>query len=115
MMLFGDRRHCLSEHPVDAELNPDGVVLSLNVNITGAPLKRRKNRSVHKPDDRAHVALRGQLVDRNAFVAAFFFVDYGEGKTFARIFKDALRLLRLLEDFADLRESRDFGDDALAT
>src|SRR4051812_1036193 len=114
MMLFGNWRHGLSKHAVNAELDTDRIVLRLDMDITGAPLKGRKNRGIHKPDDRAHVALRRQLVDRDAFVAAFLFMNYGESEAFASIFQNAFRLFGLLEDFADLREGGNFGDDALA-
>ena len=37
-----------------------------------------------------------------------------ESKAFAGIFQNALRLLRLLENFGDLGQRRNFGDDVLA-
>ena len=75
MVFFGNRVHGLREHAIDAELDDHGIIAGLNVNIAGPALQRGEDRGIHEPDDRAHVALRGQLVDRDALVAALFFGD----------------------------------------
>ena len=46
--------------------------------------------------------------------AVLVFADNVEREAFAGFFQHALRLLGLLEDFADLRQRGNFGDDALA-
>ena len=83
------------------------------MNVAGPPLQRSKNRSIHEPDNRAHVALRRQLVNRYALVAAFFFMNDVQRESFARIFEHPLRLFRFLENFADLRQRCHFGEDPL--
>jgi hypothetical protein len=85
------------------------------VNVTGAALQCGENRGIDQADDRAGVALRGQLVDRDAFVATgLILADNVEREALAGILQHALRLFSLLEDLADLALCGNFGDDALA-
>ena len=103
------------QHAVDAELDAHRIVASLDVNVAGPPLQRGEDRGIHQADNRADVALRGQPVDGDAVLAArLVFDDHRQGEAFAGFFQHALRLFRLLEDFADLRQRRNLGEDALA-
>ncbi len=70
VMLLADGRHGLGEHAVNAELDAHRIVASLDVNVTGPPLQRGKNRGIDQADNRADVALRGQAVDGDAVFAA---------------------------------------------
>ena len=115
VMLLADGRHGLGEHAVDAELDAHRIVAGLDVNVTGAPLQRGKDGGIDQPDDRADVALRGQPVDGDAvFAAGLVLANHVQREAFAGFFQHALRLLRLLEDFADLRQGGNLGEDALA-
>ena len=115
VMLLADGRHGLGEHAVNAELDAHRIVASLDMNVTGPPLQSGKDRGIHQANDRADVALRGQPVDGNAVFAAGLVVrNHRQGEAFAGFFEDALRLFRLLEDLADLRQSGNLGQDALA-
>ena len=84
------------------------------MNVARAPLQRSEDGRIHEPDDRAHVALRRQLVDRDALVATLFFRHHRKREAFARIFEHSLRLLGFLEDLGDLRQRRNFCDDPFA-
>src|SRR5260370_19675279 len=113
VVLLRDRRHGLGQHAVNAELDADRIIAGLDMNIAGPPLQRSEDGGIHEPDDRAHVTLGGQLVNRNALVAAFLLVDDVQREALASVLKYALRLLRLLENFCDLSEGRNFSDDPL--
>src|SRR6185437_3807441 len=115
VMVFGDGRHGLSQHAINAEFNADRVIAGFNVNVGGAALQGGKNRGVHQADDGADVALRGQLVNGNAFVGiAVFIVDHIQREAFAGVFQHALGLLSLFQDFADLRQRGHLGQNAFA-
>src|SRR5262249_2052769 len=90
MVFARDRRHGLRQNAVNAEFYGDRIVARLNVNIAGPPLQGGKDCRVHEPDDRTHVALRRQLVNRDALVAALFFMHDGKGESLAGIFQHAL-------------------------
>src|SRR6266536_5262940 len=96
MVLFRNWRHGLGQHSVYAELDAHRIILGLDMNVAGPALQRREDRGVHEADDWAHVALLGQLVNRNTLVAAFFLMDHIQSETFAGVFEHALRLFRLL-------------------
>ena len=70
VVLLGDGRHGLGEHAIDAELDANRVVASLDVNVTGAALQRGKDGGIDQTNNGADVALRGQPVNGDAFVAA---------------------------------------------
>src|SRR5580692_3355347 len=116
VVFLGNGRHGLREHAVNAELDAHRIIASFDVNITGPPLQRGEDRSIDQANNRADITLlRCQPVDRNAlFGTGLILPDYIQGEAFAGVFENPLRLLRLLEDFGDLRQRRNFGDDALA-
>src|SRR6185312_10801792 len=88
VMVFGDRRHGLSQHAINAEFNADRVIAGFNVNIGGAPLQGGKNRGVHQADDGADIALRSQLIDGDTFIRiAIFIVDHIQREAFAGVFQ----------------------------
>src|SRR5215469_77194 len=113
MVLFPDGRHSLCEHAVNTELDHDGVVAGLNVNVGSAPLQGGENRRIDEADDRAGVARRRQFVDRQGFFRARVLVFADDGEAFAGFFENALRLLGLLQDVGDLLKRGYLGDDAL--
>ena len=96
MVLLRDRRHGLRQHAIDTELDPDRVILGFDVNITGTTLQCGEYGGVHEPDDRAHIALCSQFVDRDALVAAFFLPHNVERETFACVLEHTLRLFCFL-------------------
>src|SRR5581483_8257612 len=115
MMLLRDRRHGLGQDAVNAELDADGIVAGLDVDIAGPPLQSGEDRGIDKPDDGADVALGGEAVDGNTFVTrALFFRNDVQAEAFAGVFQNALGLLSLLEDLADLPQRGNLGDDAFA-
>src|SRR6266849_142506 len=116
VVLFPDGRHGVGEDAVNAELDDHRIVAGLDVDVAGSPLERGEDRRSDQADDRAHVARRRrQLVDGDSLVIArFVFADHVEREAFAGIFQNALRLLRLFENFGDLLEGRNLGDDPFA-
>ncbi len=114
VVLLGDGLHGLLQHAVDAVLDDHGVVARLDVNIAGAPLQGGKDGGVHQADDGADVGLGRQLLDRDGLVGVLVLDNDVEGEAFAGFFQHALRLLRLLQDVADLRQAGDLGGDAPA-
>ena len=113
VVLFANGRHGLREHAVNAELNDDGVVAGLDVNIGSAPLQRGENGGINQADDRTGIAGRGQLVDGERFFRAGVFVFADDGEAFAGFFEHTLRLLGLFENVRDLLQRGNFSDDAL--
>src|ERR1700674_585260 len=116
VVLLGDGRHGLGEHAVEAELDAHGVIAGFDMNVTGPPLQSGEDRSIDETNDGADIALLGgQPVDGDPLVPArLVFVDHIQGKAFAGVFENPLGLFRLLEDFGDLGQGRNLGDDALA-
>ncbi len=110
-----DGLHRFREHTVNTELDGDRIVARLDVNITGSPLQRREDRRVDQADDRADVTLGRELVDRDRFLAGgLVFTDNIEREALAGFFQNALRLLGLLQNVADLLQGADFGEDPFA-
>ena len=67
------------------------------MDVAGAALQGSKYRGIHKTNDGADVALRGQAIDGNTFIAAgLIFPNHIQGETFAGILQNSLRLLCLL-------------------
>ena len=103
-MLFANRRHGLREHAVNAELDDHRVVAGLNVDIGRAPLQRGEDGGIDQPDNRAGIARRRQLVDRQCFFGASILVLANDLEAFAGFLEHTLRLLGLLENVRDLLE-----------
>ena len=113
VMFFADRRHGLREHAVYAELDHDGIVARLNVNVGSAPLQSGENRGVDQADDRAGVTRGRKLVDAQRLFRTRVLIFADNLEAFAGLLEHALRLLGLLQDVGDLLERRNLGDDAL--
>ena len=105
---FGDRRHGVVQHAVDAVLDGHFLVARFDVDIAGAPLERVEDGGVHQLDDRRDVGIGGgQLVDGERFVGVAVVADHVEREALGDLFENALRLLGLLEQVGDLRERGD--------
>src|SRR6266566_371083 len=98
MVLLRDGRHGLCQHAINTELDRNRIVASLDMNVAGTPLQRCEDSRVHEPDNRAHVTLSSQLVDRDALVAAFFLTHKVQREAFASVLEHTLGLLGLLKN-----------------
>src|SRR5947207_2918342 len=112
-MFFGDRLHRLLQHAINTVLDDDGIVVSLNMDVTGAALQSGEDGSVHQANDRTHLRVARQLLDGDGLFAVVGLADDVKHEALAGFVENALRLLRLLEDVTDLRERGDLSDDAL--
>ena len=106
VMLARDGRHRLLQHAVDAVLDMHRIVISLDVNIRGAPFQSGEDGRVHQPDDGADVFFAGQLLDGDILVGVFVAGQHIEGQPLAGFVQHALRLLGFLQQVGDLRERR---------
>src|SRR6185437_10075432 len=113
MPFLRQRLHGVLQHAVNAVFHRDFGVARFNMDVTGAPLERRKNDSVNQADDGAHTGVAGELVHRNVFVALFV-ADNLERESFCRLIENALGLLRAFQQVADLRGGGNADDQLLA-
>src|SRR5437764_6991533 len=63
VMLLANGRHGLGKHAINAELDGDRIITSLDVNITGPSLQGGKDGGVDEADDGAGITGGGELVD----------------------------------------------------
>src|SRR5205807_1169632 len=106
MMLLGDGLHGLLQHAVNTIFDHHGIALAFDVNVAGALLQGRKDGGIHQPDDGADVAFRRDPVNGEVLVGSRLFLpNHVQHKALAGLFQDALRLLGLLENIADLAQS----------
>ena len=113
MVLFANGWHGLREHAVDTKLDDHRIIAGLDVNIRSAPLQRSEDGGIDEPDDRAGIARRCQLVDRQRLFGAGILVFANNLEAFAGLFQHSLRLLGFFENVRNLLQRRNFGDDAL--
>ena len=71
VMLLRDRFHRLLQHAVDAVLDDDRIVASLDVDVAGTPLQGGEDGGVDQADDRTDVALRRSAVRSRWFSSPF--------------------------------------------
>ena len=76
------------------------------MDIRSTPLKRGKDRRIHKPDDRRDILVRRQTLDRDVLVRIVLVRENVKRQPLARLVQHALRLLRLLQQVGNLRERR---------
>ena len=84
------------------------------MDVARSPLQCREDGGIDEANDWTHVALSCQTVDGDRLVAGFIFTDYIQREDLAGFFQYPFRLFGLLENFANLRQRGDLGDDALA-
>ncbi len=102
---FGDGTHRRLQHPIDAVLDVDRVVLRLDMDVTGATLDRCVDRRIHQTDDRAAVA--GEALDGEAVLGVVVVFENLDLEFFGRLIENALRALTLLEHAVDGGASAD--------
>ena len=67
-VLVGDWRHGRVQYTVDAVPHVQVALVSLEVNIGGAPVKRRKDDGIYQPDDWVGALLRRQSLDGDVLI-----------------------------------------------
>src|SRR5262249_39691486 len=105
MVTLVDRIHGLVQNAVDAVLDDDDILLSLDVHVRGAPLDGIEDDRIDQLDDGRGV-LRDP-VDREGFLALLVFGNQLHPELFGRLVQDALRGLALLEDVVDRAAASD--------
>ena len=104
-----DGGHGVVQDAIDAVLDGDFLVARFDVDIGGAALERVEDGGVDQLDDGSDVAIAlGEFVDRESFVGVVVVAYDVEREAFGDFFEDALGLLGLLEEVADLGGSGDF-------
>ncbi len=102
MPFFGDRLHGMLQDAVDAVLNGNFSVARFDVNVTGSPFQCGENDGLHQADYRADGAVSRQAVPGDGLFAFFFLFGNLQGECFGSLLQNALRLLRALQQVADL-------------
>ena len=115
MVLLADRRHGLGKDAINTKLDAHRVIASFDMNIAGPPLQSGKNSGIDQANNWTDIALCSEPVDGDAVLTAdLVFMNHIKREAFAGFLEHALGLFRLLEDFADLRQCGNFGDNTLA-
>ena len=114
MPLFGDRRHGIDQHAVDAIFNDYLDIARFNVNVAGSALKRGENHRVDQANHRADRDIARESLGKNALFAFLLVLHYLQRERFGGLLEHALRLLGSLQQVADLRQRGDLEDQFLA-
>ncbi len=75
------------------------------MDIRRTPLQRRVNRRIHQPNDWRNIVIASQLFNRDILVRALI-AENIERQPFRGFIQHPLRLLRLLQQFGNLRHRR---------
>src|SRR5712691_4424829 len=110
MPLLGDGGHGVLQDAVNAVFDDDLDVARLDVNVAGTAFERGEDHRVHQADHRADGGVAGQPVAGNRLFAFLLLLHHLEGESLGGLLEDALRLLRALEQVADLRRGSDLDD-----
>ena len=98
-----DGGHGVVEHAVDAVFDDDFLIARFDVDIAGAAFEGVKDGGIDELDDRRDVAVTGgKFIDGKGFFGIFLVANDIEREAFGDLFENALGLLGLLEQVADL-------------
>src|SRR5271157_1849096 len=111
---LGDGLHGVLQHAVNAVLHGHFGVTRFNVDVTRAAFQGREDDRFDEPHHWAHRGIARQAVSGNGLFALFFVLGDLQGKGFGSLFQHPLRLLRALQQVADLAGSGDFISQLLA-